>query len=323
MKTKTILITGCAGFIGYHLCNLLFLKNYKIVGIDNLSSYYDLNLKKNRLRLLKKKIKYYNISINNKKKIYTVFKKFKPNYVINLAAQAGVRYSLKNPSEYINTNIVGFHNLLECCKNFKVKHFLFASSSSVYGNIRHYPFNETQAILSPLSLYAASKGSNELIAHSYSSMFKIPITGLRFFTVYGEYGRPDMSLYIFAKNILKNKTTFLFNSGKMYRDFTYVGDVVHSIFLLLNKSPKKKIPYEVYNIGNGKKVFLRKYYKLLEYYMGKSGKVKFKKMQLGDVKKTWCNNSKLIKTTKYKPKVSINEGVKKFVNWFKKYYQLT
>ena len=239
-----VIVTGAAGFIGFHLCNSLLGKGHKVLGVDNINSYYDKNLKKDRLKLIKNKDKFENFSffkgdIQNELFLKDIFKSFEPNIVINLAAQAGVRYSLKNPSTYIQSNIVGFGNILENCKNFHVEHLIYASSSSVYGGNTKFPFSEDDPVDHPVSLYAATKRSNELMAHTYSHLYDLPTTGLRFFTVYGPWGRPDMALFIFTKSIIEGKPIDIYNHGNMIRDFTYVDDVIEGIKLLINKAPTK------------------------------------------------------------------------------------
>ena len=324
---KSILITGVAGFIGMNLAKLLLLNSkYNIIGIDNLNDYYDVNLKKERLKVLKKfeYFKFIKIDICNEKKINEVFKLYNFDYVVHLAAQAGVRYSLTNPKAYIKTNIHGFFNIIEASKNNKIKHFIYASSSSVYGLEKSIPFEETMKNDSPASLYAATKKNNENIAHTYSHLYGLPSTGLRFFTVYGPWGRPDMALFLFADAILKNKEIELYNSGNMYRDFTYIDDITKSINLLINKEPKstkKNIPFRILNIGNSKKVKLINFLKEIEKNLEKKTKVIFKEIQPGDVKSTLSDSSRLYKIIGYKPQIEYKEGIKEFIEWFKKFYQ--
>lgn len=335
--SKTILITGCCGFIGFHTClKLLKKKNIKIVGIDNLNNYYDVQLKKDRLKLLKNKIKFYKCDLANIKFLNKIFLNHRPKYVINLAAQAGVRMSLKQPRKYLESNVYGFYNILELCSKFKIKHLLYASSSSVYGLNKSYPFKEFQQTDHPISFYGATKKFNEILAHYYSYKSNLPTTGLRFFTVYGPYGRPDMSLFIFVKNIINNKKINVFNYGKMERDFTYVEDVATSIVKLLEKIPKKNIkfslknprsdqsiyPFRILNIGNSKKVGLLDYVKIIEKILKKKAKINFKNIQFGDVKKTLSNTNKLCKIISYKPKTKIEAGIIKFIEWYKSYYKL-
>ena len=276
-----ILITGCAGFIGFHLSfKLLKNKNYKVIGIDNIDNYYDVNLKKRLKELNKnKKFSFYKINITNNNKISDLFKKKSIDCVIHLAAQAGVRYSIEDPSKYLDTNIVGFFNIMEQCKENKIRHFLFASTSSVYGDNKNFPLQEHDINNKPLSFYAATKLSNEVMAYSYSNIYRLPITGLRFFTVYGPFGRPDMALYKFAKAIKESKFIKLFNGGNHIRDFTYIDDVVSAIILLIKNPPKKRIPYEIYNIGSSRPETLRNYLSKLENLLGKKAKIKKLKLQ--------------------------------------------
>ncbi len=316
-----ILITGVAGFIGFHLANKLLKSNHKIYGVDNLNNYYSASLKKKRLLELKKnknKLRFYKQDISNKKFITKLFKKEKFDVVINLAAQAGVRYSIINPDSYISRNINGFFNVLNASKNNKVKHLIYASTSSVYGNSRSFPLSEDINTNKPLQLYAATKLSNELMAHSYSSIFKMRTTGLRFFTVYGPWGRPDMALYIFTKKITEKKYLNLFNKGNHVRDFTYVDDIVQGIQkIIFNKTKKKR--YQIFNIGNGKAVHLRKYLSEIEKNLNIKAKIKKLPLQSGDIIKTHSSVKKIKKFYGYNPKTSYKEGVKNFIDWFKKY----
>jgi UDP-glucuronate 4-epimerase len=335
---KTILITGCCGFIGYHTTlKLLQKKNVKVIGLDNINNHYDVKIKKDRLKILKKNnLKFYKIDIKNFVKLKKIFLTHKPNYVINLAAQAGVRKSIKNPKLYLDANIIGFYNILELCGKYKIKHLLYASSSSVYGLNNSYAFKEIDETDHPISFYAATKKCNEVLAHYYSYKDKLPTTGLRFFTVYGPYGRPDMSMFIFVKNILNNKKIDVFNYGKMSRDFTYVEDVATSIIKLIPKIPrenkkfllkssksyKSKFPFRILNVGNSKQVSLLKYIKLIEKKLLKKCRINFKKIQLGDVKKTLSNSTELYKIISYKPKTKIETGISKFIEWYKNYYKI-
>lgn len=332
------LITGTAGFIGFSLTAKLLKLNKKIVGIDNQNNYYDPKLKNNRLSIIKNYKNYHHnrFDISNLKKLELVFKKYKPKVVINLAAQAGVRYSIKNPHSYIKSNIVGFSNILECCKLNKVKHLIYASSSSVYGANTKTPFSIHDNTNHPLSVYAASKKSNELMAHTYSSLFNLPTTGLRFFTVYGPWGRPDMALFKFTKSIINNEPINIFNNGNHIRDFTYIDDIVDGIIKVTKSiaKPNKKwnsktpdpgtssCPWRIYNIGNNNPVNLMKYINVLEKILGKKAKKNFLPLQKGDVENTYSDVSGLVKNFNYKPSTSINEGIKKFVNWYKDYYNL-
>ena len=320
-----ILVTGCSGFIGFHVCNKLLQLNNKIylIGIDNLNNYYDVKLKKERLKIFKKKKNFifYKEDISNYNKLKKVFALSKPDIVLNLAAQAGVRYSIKYPQKYFDSNILGFFNLIDISKNFKVKHFIYASTSSVYGNNNKFPITEEMNTDKPLSFYAASKKCNEIIAHSYSFIYGLPTTGLRFFTVYGPFGRPDMSLFKFTKNILNNKKINLFNYGKHTRDFTFIDYVTDAIIKIIKKYPSQKVPYEIYNIGGSKPVSLIKFINILEKNLGKKAKIKYFKLQKGDVQKTHASNAKLIKKINIKSKPpDIKYGIKLFIDWYKNFY---
>tara|TARA_B100001057_G_scaffold454204_1_gene499792 strand:+ start:1322 stop:2287 length:966 start_codon:yes stop_codon:yes gene_type:complete len=318
------LITGSAGFIGFHLCNKL-LQNKKniLFGVDNLNDYYDVRLKNKRNNILIKKYSNYifkKIDISDKSKLFNNFKNKKIDIVINLAAQAGVRYSITNPETYIKSNIVGFFNVLELSKNKKVKHLLYASSSSVYGQNDKFPIKEEFNTSSPISMYAASKKSNEILAHAFAYTYKLKCTGLRFFSVYGPYGRPDMALFKFVKNIKNNKKIELYNGGNHERDFTYVDDVVDSIVILIKKPSINKISHQILNIGFGKSIKLMDFVILIEKYLSKKASVKKLKLQTGDVRKTHSDIKKLIKKIKFKPITGIEEGVKNFISWYNTYY---
>ena len=325
---KKILVTGAAGFIGMHT-SLQLLKTSKVIGIDNLSSYYDVSLKKKRLKILKKNKNFffYKIDICNKEKLTKIFKKIKPDIVIHLAAIAGVRYSILNPDIYIQTNLVGFSNIINLSKDLKVKHFVYASSSSVYGGNKKKIAEESDSVDNPVSLYAATKKSNELIAYTYSSLFNIPTTGLRFFTVYGPWGRPDMALYMFVKSILNKKNINVFNRGKMFRDFTYIDDIVDGIIRVVNKPASKKnkkinqIPYSVYNIGSGKSVKLLKFISEIEKNLKIKAKKNMMPMQLGDVKRSLSSIKKLNRWVNYQPRFDIQKGIKNFVDWYLSFYK--
>ncbi len=330
------LVTGACGFIGMHSSLELLKKNYQVIGIDNLSSYYDVNLKRSRLNILKKykNFRFYKVDIINKKKLQTIFKRESPSYVLHLAAQPGVRYSINKPEEYTKTNLVGFANMLECCRKDKVKHLVFASSSSVYGGNLKYPFSESDNVDHPISYYGATKKSNELMAHTYSHLFKIPITGLRFFTVYGPWGRPDMSLFLFTEAIKKNLQIKIFSNGKIYRDFTYVKDIANAVFKVLKKPPKirKKVkgkilkphisfaPYRIFNIGSNRPINLNKYIKIIEKVLEKKAKKKYFPIQQGDLQYTHANLSNIKSWIGYKPKIKLEEGIKEFVLWYNNYY---
>lgn len=317
-----ILITGCAGFIGFHLSNELSKLNYNIIGIDTINTYYDVNLKLDRLQILKKHTNFHfqTISICDKDALDDLFKKEKFDYVINLAAQAGVRYSIEKPYKYIDSNLIGFINILEACRNFPVKHLIYASSSSVYGNSDQIPFSTEQKTDEPVSLYAATKKANEVMAHSYCNLYKIPASGLRFFTVYGPWGRPDMAYFSFTKSILEDKTIRIFNNGKMQRDFTYVDDITTAIGRLINVIPTGETPYKLYNIGNHHPVELSYFISTLEKLIGKEANKEYLPMQKGDVVATFAETSSLQKATGFYPNTPLEEGLKKFVDWYMEYY---
>ncbi len=317
----TYLITGSAGFIGFHVCKILLQKNYHVIGIDNINNYYDVDLKLNRLKQLKKikgNFKFYRVDISNYKKLEQIFKNLKNFKVIHLAAQAGVRYSLKFPKTYIRSNLLGFWNVLELSRKFKTKHFIFASSSSIYGANKKFPFTEKDNTDQPIQLYAATKKSNEVIAYSYSNIFKLKVTGLRFFTVYGPFGRPDMAIFKFTKNILENKVISVNNYGNHYRDFTYVEDIAKGIISVA--SVNKGENYHIYNIGNGKPVHLKNLIKMLEKLLNRKAKIKYLPLQKGDMIKTYSNTLKFNKAFHMKF-LSLNNGLKKFVKWFMYYYR--
>ena len=318
---KKILITGVAGFIGYHLAKKLIKKNYKIIGIDNLNDYYDPKLKKERLHQIKKKITFYKLNILNYNLLEKIFKKYKPSIVINLAAQAGVRYSLTNPKSYISTNLLGFFNVIELSKIYKVKHFIFASSSSVYGLNKKLPFKETMKTDNVASIYGATKKSNELIAHSYSHIHNLPCTGLRYFTVYGPWGRPDMALFKFTKQIINQQKITVFNNGLMSRDFTYIDDITEYTFKILNKIPNKSnIPFQIFNLGNKKPIKILKFIKILENVLKKKAQIKYLNFQKTKIKNTSSNTNLLYKTLKIKKLTPIKIAITNFVKWYKMYY---
>ncbi|MDB3890130.1 SDR family NAD(P)-dependent oxidoreductase [Candidatus Pelagibacter sp.] len=335
---KKILITGAAGFIGFHTCLKLLELGKKVIGIDNLNNYYDPNLKRSRLKILQKSknFTFKKINLQDEKKLKKIFQTYKIEKVLNLAAQAGVRYSLINPKSYIDTNLVGFFNLIDLSRKYGVKHFVYASTSSVYGFLTKMPFKEDFSTDHPIQLYAATKKSNELIAHSYSHIYKLPTTGLRFFTVYGPWGRPDMALFKFTKNILSNKKIEIFNYGNHSRDFTYIDDIVQGIVRSINKIPKSNksfnfskpklaessAPFTVYNIGNGKKVKLMKYVSEIEKYLNKDAKKNYKQLQKGDIKDTHSNLNKIKRNLGYKSKTPVEKGVKNFLKWYLEYYKI-
>ncbi len=322
------LVTGAAGFIGFHLCLKLLNNGHSVYGIDNLNNYYDVNLKKNRLKhlLQNKSFKFKKIDISDNnfvKKIYPSVKNIK--IIIHLAAQAGVRYSIKHPYKYIKNNVEAQVSILELAKKIKnFEHLFYASSASVYGYNKKIPFAVTNRVDDPASLYGATKRAGELISNSYSMMFKINCTGLRFFSVYGPWGRPDMAAYIFTKSLFKNKTIDLFNYGRMERDFTYIDDIVEGIILLIkSKKSKQKIQHKIYNLGNNKPESLLKLLKLLEKFTGKQAKIKKTGMQLGDVRHTYAEIKESKKDFKFCPKVKIDEGLAEFVNWFRIYHKVS
>ena len=332
---KKVLITGSAGFIGFHVTKALLERGYSVVGIDNLNDYYDPQLKLNRLEVLDKLVgeqdldEYYEfvkIDISDEEALKSFFDKNSFDIVINLAAQAGVRYSLENPRAYVDSNLVGFANILECCRHAKIGHLLFASSSSVYGMNTKQPFSVEDNTDYPVSLYAATKKANELMAHSYSHLFNIPCTGLRFFTVYGPYGRPDMAYYSFTKAISEGKPINVFNSGEMQRDFTYIDDIVEGVVKLvelipasqLNQTSSTKSPFRVLNIGNNNPVTLRQFITAIENASGKKAVENLLPMQAGDVPITYADIDPLIELCGFHPMTSIEDGIKKFVNWFRR-----
>ena len=322
MKNKNYLITGSAGFIGFHLSKKLLSEGFNVIGIDNLNNYYDQKIKQDRNKILKKykNYKFNKIDIKDYKKLDRIFKKKSIYGVVNLAAQAGVRYSLKNPKSYIENNINGFFNILELSKKYKVKKFVYASTSSVYGLQKKFPLKENFNTDNPIQLYAATKKSNELMATSYSHLYKMDTVGLRFFTVYGPWGRPDMALFKFTKNIIKGKPIEVFNKGKHQRDFTYVDDIVDGIFnIIINK--KSKFGAKIFNIGNGKKVKLIKYIQLIEKNLNRKSKKKFLPLQKGDVIKTHSDTKLIKKHYNYKSKTEVSYGVKKFIEWYISYFK--
>jgi len=335
---KKIIITGSAGFIGASLCIKLLERGDNIVGIDNHNDYYDPKIKEARIERLAKYSNYqhYRIDLKDEENLSKIFKDHKPQKVVNLAAQAGVRYSMENPLAYINSNIVGFAHILENCRLHKIKHLVYASTSSVYGANTKMPFSEHHSVNHPLSVYAASKKSNELMAHSYSYLYQLPTTGLRFFTVYGPWGRPDMALFKFTKAILEEKPIDVFNYGKHTRDFTYIDDIVEGVIKTLD-SPAisnvdwnsdqpdpatSKAPWRIYNIGNNKSVQLMDYIDALEKTLGKKAKINFLSLQPGDVPDTYANTDNLNEKFNYKPSTSVVEGVSSFVTWYKDYYKI-
>jgi len=333
-----ILVTGSAGFIGFHLCRKLILKGYTVVGLDSINNYYDTKIKLERLKILKKlskKFIFKKCDMSNLSPVKKIFKKYKFDQVVNLAAQAGVRYSIGNPKAYLDSNLVGFFNILDCSKQFKIKHLIYASTSSVYGNNSKLPFAEKNHADHPIQFYAATKRANELMAHSYSSLYNLPTTGLRFFTVYGPWGRPDMALFIFTKNILEEKPIDVFNYGKHTRDFTYIDDIVKGIIKIIdNPATSNKnwnsdqpdpatsnVPWRIYNIGNNKPILLMDYIKALEKTLDKKAIINYLPLQLGDVPDTCADTNNLKINFSYKPSTPVFHGVSNFVTWYKNYYQ--
>ena len=331
-----ILVTGSAGFIGSALTLRLLDRGDNVIGIDDHNNYYDPTLKEDRLLRHIDNPSYIHIRLNisNREKLEDCFSKYQPDRVVNLAAQAGVRYSIENPSAYIDSNIVGFGNILECCRHYNINHLVYASSSSVYGANTHMPFSVHNNVDHPLSLYAASKKSNELMAHTYSHLYDLPTTGLRFFTVYGPWGRPDMALFLFTKKILEGKPIDVFNFGNHRRDFTFIDDIVEGIIRTIDKpaisnpawsgenpDPGTSIaPWRVYNIGNNRPVELADYIDVLEKCLGKKAKKNLLPLQPGDVPDTFADVEDLIKDTGYKPTTTIDEGIQRFVQWYLEYY---
>jgi len=333
-----ILVTGTAGFIGSTLSIRLLERGDEVIGIDNVNDYYDTALKEARLDRLKKYENFteVRISLEDKAAIDEVFEKYQPQKVVNLAAQAGVRYSLENPQAYIDANIVGFTNILEGCRHNKVEHLVYASSSSVYGANETMPFSVHDNVDHPVSLYAATKKANELMAHTYSHLFDLPTTGLRFFTVYGPWGRPDMALFMFTKNIIEGKPIDVFNYGKHKRDFTYIDDIVEGVIRTLDNvaqpnpewtgtnpdSATSKAPYKIYNIGSNKPCELMRYIEIIEECVGKKAEMNLLPLQPGDVPATYADVDALIKDVDYKPGTSIEAGVAKFVEWYRDFYKV-
>ena len=336
IKIEKVLITGAAGFIGYHLSERLLKEGVDVVGLDNLNDYYDVGLKRSRLENLEQQphFSFYKVDLSDAAGIEKIFSENRFNVVINLAAQAGVRYSIKNPRAYINSNLVGFINILEGCRHYEVDHLLFASSSSVYGANTRMPFSVHHNVDHPVSLYAATKKSNELMAHTYSSLYGMKCTGLRFFTVYGPWGRPDMALFLFTDAILKGKPIKVFNHGNMKRDFTYIDDIIEGVFRIMKKKPSPNpdwngnrpdpgssyCAYRVYNIGNNQPVKLMTFIETLQNILGKKARIEFMDLQPGDVPETFADIDDLIRDVGFKPDTTIETGVERFVGWYKSYY---
>lgn len=322
---KVVLVTGAAGFIGFHLSQALLKKNYMVIGYDNINHYYDVNLKYARLDVLKNfdNFKFIHADLADADAVNKVFEEYHPQIVVNLAAQAGVRYSIENPRAYIDSNIIGFFNILEACRHNPVEHLLYASSSSVYGNQEKTPFSVDDQVDRPISLYAATKKSDELLAFSYAHLYKIPATGLRFFTVYGPYGRPDMAYFGFTNKIFADEPIKIFNNGDMLRDFTYIDDIVTGILNILPCPPEADANgdmYKIYNIGNNKPEKLMTFIETLEDVIGMKAKKEYLPMQAGDVYQTYADVSELEKNFGFKPKTTIREGLTNFINWYRDFY---
>ena len=339
----SILVTGAAGFIGFHLSRKLIKNGNKVIGVDNLNDYYDVSLKLKRVNLLKELsknnnqiFKFEELDIVDYKPLIKIFEKEKFDYVINLAAQAGVRFSIENPQAYVQSNLVGFTNIIEACRHSEIRHLVYASTSSIYGANTDMPFKEEKEASNPLQFYAATKKANELMAHSYSNLYNLPTSGLRFFTVYGPWGRPDMALFLFTKNIIEGKPINVFNNGEHSRDFTYIDDISEGIDRIIKLPPKRNLkwdskkanssssssPYRVLNIGNNNPIKLNDFIKEIEKNLSKKAIINYLPLQPGDVPETYADTTLLRKLTGFVPKVSIHEGIKEFVNWYKKYYEI-
>ena len=357
MRYKTILVTGAAGFIGFHLSKELLKRRFNVVGLDNMNHYYDVSLKQSRLEILMREpnFSFLKIDLEDRVAMEWMFDNHEFDIVINLAAQAGVRYSLKEPHTYVDSNVKGFMNILEGCRYNKIEHLLFASSSSVYGANTKIPFSPKDGIDHPMAIYAATKKANEMMAHSYSSLYGLPCTGIRFFTVYGPYGRPDLSLFLFTKAILENRSVKVFNNGHMVRDFTYIDDIIEGVIRVIDNPPKQSqeadevreggttftnisnqsieklgsnnqygttAPYKIYNIGNSSPVQLMDYISAIEQILGKTAKKEFLPMQPGDVPRTEADVSDLVENLGYKPDTPVRAGIEKFIEWYKMYFKI-
>jgi UDP-glucuronate 4-epimerase len=336
MNFTNILVTGAAGFIGFHLANRLLKDGYRVTGIDNLNPYYDVRLKEARLDQLNRSenFRFFRADLADRKAMENIFDETRFDVVVNLAAQAGVRYSLENPYAYVDSNLVGFINILERCRHGEVKHLVFASSSSVYGANTKMPFSVHHNVDHPVSLYAASKKANELMAHTYSHLYDLPCTGLRFFTVYGPWGRPDMALFLFTRAILEGKPIQVFNHGKMQRDFTYIDDIVEGVVRVMGRLPEPDpawsgddpdpgtsyVRYKIYNIGNNQPVELTRFIEVIEDALGKTAQKEFLDLQPGDVPATYADIDDLRRDTGFKPSTSIEKGVRRFIDWYRDFY---
>ncbi len=343
MRIMKVLVTGAAGFIGFYVCKKLLENGYEVVGLDHMNTYYDVNLKYDRLAQLgisktsaavfntlaqsttQRSFKFIRLGIEDRQELPNLFESQKFHVVCNLAAQAGVRYSIESPETYIDSNVVGFLNILECCRSFNIKHLVYASSSSVYGLNKEVPYKTSDPVDHPVSLYAATKKSNELMAHTYSHLFHFLTTGLRFFTVYGPWGRPDMAMFLFTDAIVKGKPIKVFNNGHMERDFTYIDDIVTGVVKIIEKDPSTRIQdkayYKLYNIGNNKSIKLLDFIKEIELNLNKKAEKMMLSMQPGDVVRTWANVDQLVKDYEYAPSTPIKEGVKAFIDWYLGYYK--
>jgi UDP-glucuronate 4-epimerase len=334
----SILVTGCAGFIGGHLCHKLLERGEEVIGLDNLNEYYDLSLKMGHLSQLQAfpNFRFFKVDLANRQEIAKIFASEQPQRVVNLAAQAGVRYSIQNPAAYIDSNLIGFANILEGCRHHQIEHLVYASSSSVYGANTQMPFSTHDPVDRPLSLYAATKKANELMAHSYSHLYNLPTTGLRFFTVYGPWGRPDMAIFLFTQAILAGRSIQVFNHGRMKRDFTYIDDIVDGVLKVLDRVPvpnpdwasqspnpsNSSAPYRIYNIGNNNPVELMELITTLEKCLGLEAKKEFLPMQMGDMLTTYADVDDLIADVGFKPATPISEGLEKFVAWYRDFYNV-
>lgn len=332
-----ILVTGAAGFIGFHLAKRLLADGHEIVGMDNLNTYYDVQLKKDRLALLTSnpRFRFHHLDLTDRQVMELLFRAEAPEIVVHLAAQAGVRYSLENPHAYVESNLSGFMNILEGCRHNQVKHLVYASSSSVYGANTAMPFSVHHNVDHPISLYAATKKANELMAHTYASLYKLPCTGLRFFTVYGPWGRPDMALFLFTRAILEGRPIDVYNNGNMRRDFTYIDDIIEGVVRVMARIPSGRndwngarpdpatsfAPYRIFNIGNNRPVELMAFINILEHHLGKKAQMRLLPMQPGDVPGTYADVDDLMAEVGFKPSTSIEEGIGRFVKWYREYYK--